>query len=71
MQCVIPFAMKFVSFESCHAVFLICSNVIGGCMGSFSPKEINPKTGQYYALDFPIITIADIVNAQKLLIDHL
>ncbi|MCE3254517.1 MAG: metX [Rickettsiaceae bacterium] len=50
--------------------FVICSNVIGGCMGSFSPKEINPKTGQAYALDFPIITIGDMVNAQKLLIDH-
>ncbi len=51
--------------------FVICSNVIGGCMGSFSPKEINPETGQYYALDFPIITIADMVNAQKLLLDKL
>ncbi len=51
--------------------FVICSNVIGGCLGSFSPKEINPKTNQPYALDFPIITIADIVNAQKLLIDYL
>jgi homoserine O-acetyltransferase len=50
--------------------FVICSNIIGGCMGSFGPKEINPKTGQPYALDFPIITIADIVNAQKLLIDY-
>ena len=50
--------------------FVICSNIIGGCMGSFSPKEINPKTGQPYALDFPIITVADMVNAQKLLIDH-
>jgi homoserine O-acetyltransferase len=51
--------------------FVICSNVIGGCMGSVSPKEINAQTGQYYALDFPIITISDIVNAQKLLIDYL
>lgn len=51
--------------------FVICSNIIGGCMGSFSPKEINPQTNQHYALDFPIITIADMVNAQKLLIDHL
>ena len=51
--------------------FVVCSNVIGGCVGSFSPKEINPKTGQPYALDFPVITIADMVSAQKLLIDHL
>lgn len=51
--------------------FVICSNVIGGCLGSFSPKEINPKTEQAYAVDFPVITIADMVNAQKLLIDYL
>ncbi len=50
--------------------FVICSNVIGGCLGSFSPKEINPQTNHPYALDFPIITIGDMVNAQKLLIDH-
>ncbi|MFT5703651.1 MAG: homoserine O-acetyltransferase [Rickettsiales bacterium] len=50
--------------------FVICSNVIGGCMGSFSPKETNPKTNQPYALDFPMITIVDMVNAQKLLVEH-
>lgn len=51
--------------------FVICSNIIGGCLGSFSPKEIDPATGQYYAIDFPLITISDMVNAQKLLIDYL
>lgn len=51
--------------------FVISSNVIGSVMGSFSPKDIDPKTGQYYGIDFPIITISDMVNAQKLLIDHL
>ncbi len=51
--------------------FVICSNVIGGCLGSFSPKEINPDTNKPYSLDFPIITINDMVNAQKLLIDYL
>ena len=50
--------------------FVICSNVIGGCMGSFSPKDINIKTNKYYALDFPMVTIVDMVNAQKLLIDY-
>ncbi len=49
--------------------FVICSNIIGGCMGSFSPKEIDPKTNQPYAIDFPLVTISDMVNAQKLLID--
>ena len=51
--------------------FVICSNVIGGCMGSLGPKEINPKTNKPYNLDFPIITIDDMVNAQNLLIQHL
>jgi len=51
--------------------FIICSNVLGGCMGTSGPKEINPATGKPYGLDFPIITIADIVRAQALLLDHL
>ena len=51
--------------------FVICSNVIGGCRGSTGPSSINPETGQPYGLDFPIITIGDMVNAQKRLIDHL
>ncbi len=51
--------------------FVICSNVIGGCRGSTGPSSINPKTGQPYGLNFPIITIADIVKAQKHLIDYL
>jgi len=51
--------------------FVICSNVLGGCKGSTGPSSINPKTGKPYALDFPLITINDIVNAQKHLIDYL
>ncbi len=51
--------------------FVICSNVLGGCKGSTGPVSINPKTAKPYALDFPLITINDIVNAQKRLIDHL
>ncbi len=51
--------------------FVICSNIIGGCQGSTGPSSLNPKTGRPYALDFPIITIADMVNAQKALIDYL
>jgi homoserine O-acetyltransferase len=51
--------------------FVICSNVIGGCKGSTGPSSTNPKTGKPYALDFPMITIADMVNAQRHLIDHL
>jgi len=50
--------------------FVICSNVIGSCMGSFGPKEIDPATGKAYGLSFPFITIGDMVRAQALLIDH-
>ncbi len=51
--------------------FVICSNVIGGCQGSTGPSSVNPKTGQPYGLKFPVITIADMVRAQRYLIDHL
>jgi homoserine O-acetyltransferase len=51
--------------------FIICSNVIGGCQGSTGPSSTNPETGKPYALKFPIITIKDMVKAQKKLIDHL
>ncbi len=51
--------------------FLICANVLGGCMGSSGPSEINPATGRPWNLTFPVITIADMVRAQKKLIDHL
>jgi len=51
--------------------FVICPNVLGGCLGSYGPKEINKETGKPYNLDFPVITIGDMVNAQKLLIDAL
>jgi len=51
--------------------FIIVTNVIGGCMGSTGPASINPKTGQPYSLSFPVITIADMVRAQAMLIDAL
>ncbi len=51
--------------------FVICSNVIGGCQGSTGPSSIDPATGEPYGLRFPIITIADMVRAQKHLVEHL
>ncbi len=51
--------------------FVICSNIIGGCKGSTGPSSINPSTGKPYALEFPLISIEDMVNAQVRLIDHL
>lgn len=51
--------------------FVICSNVIGGCQGSTGPGSINPATGRPYGLSFPVVTIGDIVRAQRHLIDHL
>jgi len=51
--------------------FVICSNVIGGCKGSTGPSSLNPQTGNPYGLDFPVITIADMVEAQRHLVDRL
>jgi len=51
--------------------FVICSNVIGGCKGSTGPSSIDPSTGKPFGAAFPVITIQDMVNAQRLLIDHL
>jgi homoserine O-acetyltransferase len=51
--------------------FVICSNVIGSCMGSTGPASTNPKTGEPWGLDFPVITIRDMVRAQAMLLDAL
>jgi len=51
--------------------FVICSNVLGGCLGSTGPTSIDPRTGRPFALDLPVLTIRDMVRAQARLIDHL
>ncbi len=51
--------------------FVICPNVVGACMGTTGPASINNKTGRPYGLEFPVVTIRDMVRAQAMLLDHL
>jgi homoserine O-acetyltransferase len=51
--------------------FVICSNVLGGCMGSTGPRSINPATGRAWGTEFPPVTVRDMVRAQKRLVEQL
>jgi homoserine O-acetyltransferase/O-succinyltransferase len=51
--------------------FVICANVLGGCQGSTGPSSLNPETGRPYGTAFPFVSIHDMVQTQKLLLDHL
>jgi homoserine O-acetyltransferase len=51
--------------------FVVCANVLGGCLGTTGPASTNPETGRPYGLDLPVVTIRDMVNAQARLADAL
>ncbi len=51
--------------------FVICPNILGSCMGSTGPSSLNPDTGTSYGLDFPMMTIGDMVTTQKSLVKYL
>jgi len=51
--------------------FVVCSNILGSCMGTTGPSSINIETGKPYGLDFPVVTIGDMISVQKELLDHL
>ncbi len=51
--------------------FVVCPNILGGCRGTTGPNSVNPETGQPYGADFPVITVGDMVEVQKLLVEHL
>ena len=51
--------------------FVICTNALGGCRGTTGPGDVDPRTGQRYGADFPVITVEDMVDLQRMLIDRL
>jgi homoserine O-acetyltransferase/O-succinyltransferase len=51
--------------------YVICSNVIGSCRGSTGPASIDPATGRPFGSSFPLVTVGDMVRAQRELLRHL
>ncbi len=51
--------------------YVICSNILGGCYGTTGPSSVDPNTGRPYGMRFPVITIRDMVEVQRKLIEHL
>jgi homoserine O-acetyltransferase len=52
-------------------LFVVCSNVLGGCKGTTGPSSLDPRTGRPYGLSFPVVTLGDMVAAQRRLVAHL
>lgn len=51
--------------------FVICANLLGGCQGTTGPSSKNPRTGRAYGLEFPLLTVADLVETHRGLLRHL
>ena len=51
--------------------FVVCPNVLAGCKGSSGPASLDPRSGRPYAMNFPLVTLGDMVRAQARLMDHL
>ncbi len=51
--------------------FVICANVLGGCLGTTGPASTNPETNEVYGLDLPVVTIGDMVRSQAKLVEAL
>ncbi|MCU0241201.1 MAG: homoserine O-acetyltransferase [Vicinamibacteria bacterium] len=58
------------AFDTNH-YFVVCSNMLGGCAGTTGPLSIDPATGRPYGMSFPVVTVGDMVQVQRALIDHL
>ena len=52
-------------------LFVVSSNLLGGCQGTTGPSSLDPATGEQYGLRFPLFTVSDLVRVQRRLLEHL